>query len=391
MMKRVVPPIVSQSVTEPAQQGQKITLSIDASVTQALYSAIAKQAQASGFKGGAGVIMDVETGELLALTSYPDYSQQLVEEGDTKAIAAINADSRRPFLDRATNGLYAPGSIVKPVVAAAALTEGVIDENKQILSTGSISVPNPYDPAHPSIFKDWRANGWVDVRHAIAYSSDVYFYEVGGGFNVPGQPVQAGLGIDKLDQYFRMFGFGSDPGLAGFNDADGNLPTPAWKAATFPADPTWHLGDTYHTAIGQYGVQVSPLQAAREAAAIANGGILLTPQLIASSSPQGTKIAVSPYALQVVREGMRLGVTDGIAQAVKLGAVHVAAKTGTAQVGTSNQFENSWMIGFFPYEHPRYAYAMVLERGPAGTLQGSPGAMGQFLQWMQANAPQYLQ
>jgi penicillin-binding protein 2 len=383
--------IVSQSVTQPAQQGQKITLSIDASVTQSLYDSIATVAQKADYQGGAGVIMDIKTGELLALTSYPDYPQQALSDGDSAAIAALDANQLQPFLDRATDGLYAPGSIVKPIVATAALTEGVIDENKQILSTGSISIPNIYNPSHPSVFLDWRANGWVDVRHALAFSSDVYFYEVGGGYNVPGQPVQAGLGIAKLDEYFKMFGFGQNPGLAGFTNATGNIPSPAWKAVTFPSDPTWYLGDTYHTAIGQYGVQVSPLQAVREAAAIANGGTLLTPKLLASSTPEGVTLPVSAHALEVVREGMRLGVTDGISQSVLFSGLEVAAKTGTAQLGVNNEYENSWMIGFFPYDHPRYAYAVVLERTPTGTLMGSPKVMNLFLTWMMANAPQYLQ
>ena len=377
--------VVAESVVNEPVPGQKIILSIDAKVTQALYLALAARAEGSGFQGGAALIMDVQTGELLAMTSYPEYSSQAVSDGNSAALKALNSNLHLPFLNRATGGLYAPGSVVKPIVGAAALTEGVIDQYKQILSTGSISLPNPYDKAHPSVFKDWRANGWVDVRHAIAYSSDVYFYEVGGGFE--GQP---GLGVEKIEKYFRLFGFGSDPGLIGFSEQDGNIPSFAWKAKTFPKDPVWHIGDTYHTAIGQYGVQVTPLQEVREAAAIANGGTLLTPTLLASSTPQGAQIPITPAVFQIIREGMRLGVSDGIATAVKFDALHVAAKTGTAQVGVHNEFVNSWMIGFFPYEHPRYAYAMVLERGPQHTTMGSPAAMGQFLAWLQANAPQYL-
>ncbi len=377
--------VVAESVVKDAEPGQKIALSIDADVTQGLYDAIATRAQSSGFQGGAGVIMDVETGQILAMTSYPEYSQNALESGDVAAFKSLFNNKQQPFLDRAIDGLYAPGSIVKPVVGAAALTEGVISPDKQILSTGSISLPNAYDPAHPSVFHDWRANGWVDVRHAIAVSSDIYFYEVGGGFED-----QPGLGIDRLDKYFSMFGFGKDAGLGGFSSKTGNIPTISWKAATFPNDPTWHVGDTYHTAIGQYGMLVTPLQAVREASAIANGGTLLTPSVLASSTVQGQRVAISSGALEVVREGMRLGVTDGIAQSVKFDAVHVAAKTGTAQVGVHNEFMNSWMIGFFPYEHPRYAYAVVLERGPAGTLLGSPAVMGSFLLWMVAHEPQYL-
>jgi penicillin-binding protein 2 len=377
--------VVAESVTQPQLTGDAVKLSVDGKVTQGFYDSIANLAEQSNFQGGAGVIMDVKTGEILAMTSYPEFSQNALEEGNAQALTGYNTDPHQPFLNRAVSGLYAPGSIVKPVVGAAALNEGVIDENKQILSTGSISLPNPYDKAHPSVFKDWRANGWVDVRHAIAVSSDVYFYEVGGGFE--GQP---GLGIERLEKYFSMFGFGQDPGLAGFPDQSGNIPTLAWKAKYFPADPTWRVGDTYHTAIGQYGMQVTPLQAVREVAAIANGGTLLTPTLLASSTPHGTKLPISSHALEVIREGMRLGVTEGIAGAVKFDFVHAGAKTGTAQVGMHNEYINSWMIGFYPYEDPKYAYAVVLERGPAHTVMGAPAAMGQFLLWLNQNAPQYL-
>lgn len=377
--------IVSQSLENEPVPGEKLTLSVDAEVTQGLYQAIVNRATSSGFQGGAGIIMDIDTGELLALTSYPEYSSEALSQGDQDALQALLSDKRQPFLDRALSGLYAPGSIVKPIVGLASLAEGVIDENKQILSTGSISLPNPYDPAHPSIFKDWRAQGLVDLRHAIAVSSDVYFYEVGGGFQS-----QPGLGIDKLDYYFRLFGFGSPTGFFGVSEPSGTIPTPAWKAQNFDGDP-WRIGDTYHTAIGQYGVQITPMQAVRAVAALGNGGKLLTPTLLASSTPHvASTINLPEHDFEVVREGMRLGVTSGIAAAVNLPYIHVAAKTGTAQVGAHNEYINSWVVGFFPYEHPKYAFAVVLEKGPANTTVGAAPAFGQFLIWMHEHEPQYL-
>lgn len=377
--------VVSESTESPPQPGQKITLSIDAKVTEGLHDTVAKVAQQSGFRGGAGVLIDVNTGEILAMTTYPEYDSQALTDGDAAIIGALNKNRDLPFLNRAIDGLYSPGSIVKPVMAIAGLTEGVITERTQILSTGSISVPNPYDKAHPSVFKDWRANGLVTVRDAIAVSSDVFFYEMGGGYQN-----QPGIGIDKIDKYLRMFGFGTTTGLVGFTQPSGVISSIAWKGANFPGDP-WRLGDTYHTAIGQYGTQITPLQAAREAAALANSGKLLTPTLIASSTPKFTQLDLPGQNFEIAREGMRQGVTSGIAQSVKFDFVHVAAKTGTAQVGTHNEYLNSWMIGFFPYEHPKYAYAIVMDRGPAGTLVGAPAAAGQFLLWMRDNAPQYLQ
>ena len=173
--------VVSEAKVSPPAVGSRIILSIDAAVNQGLFDAIGARARDAGAVGGAGVIIDVRTGELLAMTSYPEYSPEAMVSGYKATINAYTGDKRLPFLNRATDGLYAPGSIVKPLIAAAAINEGVIDEYKQILSTGKLVVPNPYDPDNPTIFKDWRVNGWTDMRRAIAVSSDVYFYEVGGG------------------------------------------------------------------------------------------------------------------------------------------------------------------------------------------------------------------
>ncbi len=377
--------VVSESTVQPPEAGQTLALSIDAKVTSGLYSVLAQRAHEAHATGAAGVIMNVKTGELLAMTSYPEYSPSAMEAGDRSLIKQYNTDPSRPFLNRATDGLYAPGSIIKPIMAAAGLQEGVITPNTLITSTGKLTLPNPYDPAHPSIFRDWRVNGTMTVRDAIAVSSDVFFYEVGGGFQD-----QKGIGIANIDKYFQMFGYSKEAGLQGFTGPSGTIPTPAWKAANFPGDPTWRIGDTYHTAIGQYGMQVTPLQAVKEAAAIANGGFLLTPTLIASSTRQGSQIPVNAQDLEVVREGMRQGVTRGIATAINFPFVQPAAKTGTAQIGIHNEYQNAWMIGFWPYDNPQYAYAVVLERLPAGTPVGGASVMYDFFNWMHENTPQYL-
>jgi penicillin-binding protein 2 len=377
--------IVSEAKIEAPISGERITLSVDAVVNQGLFDALASRARAANAVGAAGVIMDVRTGELLAMTSYPEYSPSKMAEGDTEAINAYNADRQLPFLNRATDGLYAPGSIVKPLMAVAAIAEGVIDEYKKILSTGALTLPNPYNPDSPSVFRDWRANGWTDAREAIAVSSDIYFYEVGGGYKD-----QPGLGIRKIDDYLRLFGFGADAGLEGFSEVEGTIPTPEWKAEQFPEDPTWRVGNTYHTSIGQYGTLVTPLQSVRMTAAIANGGTLLVPSLVASTTPKGERLSIEARALSVAQEGMRLGVTGGIATALNFSFVKVAAKTGTAQVGMRNERQNSWMIGYWPYEDPKYAYAVVLEKAPEGTTIGGLAVMSDFFNFMNQYAPQYL-
>jgi penicillin-binding protein 2 len=370
--------IVSGSTIREPLRGAALALSIDAGLQKELYDVIRTRATESGFAGGSGVIMDIETGEVYALASYPSFDPALVSGGGD-GVSALLTDPRAPFLDRAISGLYAPGSVVKTIVAAAALEEGVITPDTQILSTGSISVPNQYDPEHPSVFKDWRAHGWVDMRHALAVSSDVYFYEVGGGFED-----QRGLGIALLDQYFRAFGLGVATGIAVPGEEAGIIPTPSWKAETF--GDRWLLGDTYHTAIGQYGFQVTTLELARAVSAIANGGTLVAPTLLKGERGARTSVGVQPEHLAVVREGMLLATkVGGTAAALDIAGLEVGGKTGTAQVGVKNEFVNSVVIGFFPYVSPRYAFAVVMERGKAGTQVGAPAVMASVLQWVVAH------
>jgi penicillin-binding protein 2 len=381
--------IQSQGVVQPAESGNTLKLSIDSNVQSELYDQIAQAATLSGFAGGAGVIMDVHTGQILALTTYPEYNSQVMTDGtDTVAISSYLTASSEPMLDRAVSGLYAPGSIVKPFIALGALNEGVITPDKQILSTGQIELPNPYSPSNPSIFRDWQANGWCDMDKALAMSSDVYFYEVGGGYQD-----QKGLGITNIDKYTSMFGFGQGIPGAFFDSTPGVVPSPAWKAENF-TDGVWRVGDTYHSAIGQFGWQVTPLQAVRAVAAVANGGTLLEPTLIndGSVAASSTHIAGIPAEdYDVVRAGMREAVLSGTVQGLNIHQVDVASKTGTAEIGTKKAYINSLVTGFWPYENPKYAFAIVMEDGPAHYAEGATTEMRNLLLWMSTTTPQYLQ
>jgi penicillin-binding protein 2 len=381
--------VQQSNMVSPAIDGTNVTLSIDASVQHELYKALVEHAKSQGFKGGAGIIMDVHTGELLALTSFPEYDTQAFTDGDAKVIAETSNDPTKPFLNRAIAGLYAPGSIVKPIFAAAALHEHLISPEKEILSTGAITIPNPYDEKKPSVFHDWTVHGLIDMRTAIAVSSDEYFYTIGGGYRD-----QKGLGIVRIEDYARRFGLGTTTGIAFTGERRGVIPSPEWKAQVFPADRDWRLGDTYHTAIGQYGFQITPIQAAVFATAIANGGSLLTPQIIASSTSQARSIDISDADLQVVREGMRLAVTttrkDGTVGVLNIPGIELAAKTGTAQIGSRNQWVNSWTIGFWPASHPRYAFAVVLEAAPSSETAGIAHGLKTFFEWLVTNKAEYL-
>lgn len=381
--------VESESVMEPPRAGATLTLSVDARVQHALFGYIKTLAEQIPFEGGAGAIMDVHTGELIALTSYPEYDPAALSGATSSAvISGYQQDVRGPFLNRAIGGLYAPGSIVKPFLAIGALQEGVITPEKEILSTGAISIPNPYNPDNETVFRDWRAHGYTDMRHAIAVSSDVYFYEIGGGYKS-----QPGLGISRIDQYMNLFGFGRATGIDIEAEQEGVIPDPTWKEVHFPDDPTWRIGDTYHTAIGQYGVQVTPLQAVRAVAAIANRGSLLTPTILerpAALRVPAERLPFTDQEWQVIHEGMRLAVREGTAVGLNTPKVAIAAKTGTAELGAAKKYVNSWVIGYFPYDKPRYAFAVMMERGPRGNTLGATYVMRQLIEWMSTYSPEYL-
>ena len=377
---------VSEGSVVPPVNGAALTLSIDSRAQTAFYDAIKETADAIPFQSGAGVLMDAQTGEVIALASYPEFdSNVMANGGPSDVINGYLHDPRQPYLDRAVGGLYTPGSIIKPLEASGALQDGIITPDYTINDTGSISIPNPYDPAHPSIFRDWKVIGIEDLRTAIAYSSDVYFYTVGGGYQG-----KKGLGIDRLNYWYETFGLTKPTGIELPGEQSGFVPTPDWKQKTF--GEAWNIGDTYHTAIGQYSMQLTPIEEARAIAAIANGGKLLTPTLLKTSGAVGGEtLAVSPANLEVVREGMRKGVTEGTSVGLNdLSFVDPAGKTGTAQLGLHNEFYNAWAVGFWPYNDPKYVYVVVMEKGPAGNSTGGIYVMHRFLSALHAAAPEYF-
>ncbi len=381
--------ISSENIVNSPKQGTDLVTSVDSRVQKELFTLIKSLSESRNFTGGSGVLMDVENGEILTSTSFPEYNSEILSFG--KNASEINnylTDKRKVFLDRNISGLYTPGSIVKPFFALGALAENVIDPNKKILSTGSISIPNPYFPDQKTVFKDWQANGWTNMMEAIAVSSDVYFYEVGGGFEN-----QKGLGIVNLEKYAKLFGLGEKTGVDLPDEKGGTIPSPEWKAKYFKNDP-WRIGDTYHTAIGQYGFQVTPMEMARAVGAIANGGRLLTPHLLLNDTTNEklfSSVDLNSSYFDTVHQGMRMAVTSGTASSLNVPYVQVAAKTGTAQVGLAKNKVNSWVIGFFPYDKPRYAFAVMMEAGPSASGSGAAASiMGQLLSWMSTNTPEYF-
>lgn len=351
--------IVSEGAVEFPIPGGNVVLSIDSRMQEALYGGIKSLALQSGYIGGTGLIMDINTGELYAMTSYPEYSGEIISLGsDSIAINNYLKSSSKPLLNRAIDGVYTPGSIVKPFFALAALQEKLISPNKVIYTTGKLEIPNPYNPKLTSVFRDNANHGPVDMRKALAVSSNVYFYEIGGGYQT-----QKGLGIANLEKYAKLFGLGQKTGINLGGEREGNIPSIEWKAKKFGGDP-WRVGDTYNTAIGQYGFQVTPLQMVRAIGAVASRGVLQIPTILKTTVvPQGTRIDIEDGAYTVVWEGMRRSVLEGTTTGLKNDSIAVAAKSGTAQI-RNNTRVNSWVEGFFPFEKPRFAFVVLMEDGP---------------------------
>lgn len=351
--------IVSEGAVEFPVAGENLYLSVDSKIQEALYGGIKDLAERSGYVGGTGIVMDIYTGELYAMTSYPEYSSEIISEGVDKAtINGYLKSSSKPLLNRAIDGVYTPGSIVKPFFALGALQEGVITAEKVIYTNGKLEIPNPYNPKLKTVFNDNANHGPVDMKKALAVSSNVYFYQICGGFGS-----QRGLGIANLEKYARAFGIGEKTGIDIGGEREGNIPSIEWKAKKFPGDP-WRVGDTYNTSIGQYGFQVTPLQMVRAIAGVAARGTLQTPTIRKTTvAPTGTQVGIRDDAYTTVHAGMRMGVLEGRTTALNNAVVHVAAKSGTAQI-KNNTRVNSWAEGFFPYENPRFAFVVLMEDGP---------------------------
>jgi penicillin-binding protein 2 len=381
--------IYSENIVNTPKGGTDLVTSIDSRIQKELYTLIKNLSEDRTFTGGAGMIMNVNNGEIITSTSFPEYDSETLSFGkDSTKIKTYLTDKRKFFLDRDISGLYTPGSIVKPFFALGALIEGIIDPNKEILSTGSISIPNPYFPDQKTVFKDWRVNGWTNMMEAIAVSSDIYFYEIGGGFEG-----QKGMGIANIEKYAKIFGFGERTGIDLPDEKQGTIPSPEWKLKNFKGDP-WRIGDTYHTAIGQYGFQVTPVEMVRAVGALANKGKLLTPHFVLNDTEKENQVSVLDIKKEyfdVIHDGMRQAVTFGTAASLNVPYVKAAAKTGTAQLGVSKNKVNSWIIGFFPYENPKYAFTIMMEAGPNTNSVGASSIMRQLLDWMSINTPEYFE
>ena len=338
--------------------GQDLILNIDADLQKKLFDSLQTILEKNDLKRAGAVAIDPRSGAVRALVSLPSFDNNLFAGGISgENYRALLNDSSEPLFNRVVAGAYPPGSTIKPVLAAAALTEGVVDERTEIESKGGINVGRFF-------FGDWKVHGFTDIRRAIAVSSDVFFYSIGGGYGGI-----EGLGMNRMKKYEELFGYGQKTGIDTGGEVAGLLPGANWRK-----DKTggrWYIGDDYNSSIGQGYVTATPLQVLNSIVAIANGGTLYEPRIVSQIrsydgkvTPVPTKVIrekfVDSNIIRIVREGMRETVTEGTAQALADLPIEVAGKTGTAQFGNESK-THGWFVSFAPYETPELALVVLVE------------------------------
>ncbi|MFQ5611060.1 MAG: penicillin-binding protein 2 [Anaerolineae bacterium] len=379
-----------------AQLGHNLILTLDLDLQEFIQEELAEAIRTSSGRDGVTIAMDPRNGQILAMVSLPTFDNNLFAQGiSAREYSLLAEDERRPLVNHAISGLYPPGSTFKIVPAAGALQEGAIRPDTIIVDQGVLWLPNKFHPDDPDLaqpFYCWNRDGHgrVDFVTSLSISCDVYYYQVGGGYEPTGFE---GLGLDNMIRYAEMFGFGAPTGIDIPGEAAGLVPTPRWKRLNYAE--TWVTGDTYNMAIGQGFVLATPLQVLNSYAAIANGGTLYRPylveevrnvqgELVQRREPQVLgQVNVDPDVLNWVRLGLQAAVDWGTAaEEINVPGVSVAGKTGTAEfcdrypqcldregrVRTSH----AWFVAYAPSENPEIAVITFVYGGGEGSKVAAP-------------------
>ena len=356
--------------------GKDIELYVDKDLQNLAYELLKEKVESGEAEAGVVVAQDPRNGGILALGSYPAFDPNKISTGlTTEEFAALLNNPVFPFFNRAIAGAYPPASTFKMVMAAAVLMEEIVGEHYQITDTGSISVGS-------YVFRNWNlgGHGLVDLRRALQVSNDTYFYTMGGGYGGVG-----GLGIEKIAEWAKKFGFGLKTGI----DLSGEV-------AGFMPDGThrdWYLGDTYIASIGQSDILSTPLQVNNVASYYANGGFLFKPKVV--KSIDGVELdtevisqnLIDEHAYDVVREGLNQAVLPGgtgypVFDFPQRLGVDLGGKTGTAEFGAvENEVTHAWFTVFGPLDDANIALTVFLEEGGSGSSDAAPIAKTLLDQW----------
>lgn len=357
---------VAEAERREPQDGPALTLTLDARLQAAMEQAFAGRA-------GSAVALDPQTGEILGMTSLPAFDPNGFATGIEPALwSRLSSDAATPLMNRVIQGQYAPGSLFKLVMATAALEEGVITPATTFYCPGHVNLYGTDFHCH----KD-EGHGVVNVHKALQMSCNVFFYQVG-----------VRLEIDRIASYAKRMGLGAPSGVDLPHEAPGLIPSPEWKLRVQKAP--WYAGETVSVAIGQGQVMATPLQMARLAAVVANGGKLVRPHLVKGEDDKSLpawaprELGFKPETLQIVREGLWAVVNGGgTGWRAALPGLEVCGKTGSAQVVARERLRrgpsagilpHAWFLAFAPKEHPRIALIVLVEHGGSGSEAAAPVA-----------------
>lgn len=334
--------------SNPPESGMDIHLALDGRLQKIMYDALA------GRKGSA-VALDLQ-GKVLGLVSSPSY--------DPNDITKYLKDTEQMyFLNRAISGTYPPGSVFKPVTAYAGLAEGKITADTKFVDTGELKV-GTYRYGNWYFDQYGRTEGAIDLVRAIARSNDIYFYKVGEE-----------VGVESLVKWAHKFGLGEKTGIEIPGEVDGLVPDRLWKERA--TGEQWFLGNTYHMAIGQGDLLVTPLQIARMTIGIVTGRLCKV-SILKDSTAQCSDLGLETKDIEVVRQGMKeVCATGGTAFPFFDFSPWVLCKTGTAQHSGQINEEikpHAWIIMAYPGENPEMVLAVMLEAAGEGSYEAGPVA-----------------
>ncbi len=377
--------ILSEVGGEKAIDGSDIYLTIDMNLQKIAMESIqsnieiiknkAKEDDTRNFKdanAGAVVAIDIKTGEVLIMASYPTYDPNWFihnnQESRDRIYEAFTDNIAKSMLNRAIQETYTPGSTFKPIVAIAGLEEKIIDENTEILDTGHKVIGDwDFYCLEYVMSGYWFTHGWLDVKEAISTSCNMFFYILG-----------VDTGIEAINNWAEQFGLGTKTGIDLYGEATGIRSNPTYKYSK--EFEKWYIADTAQSSIGQLYHNYTPLQLANYTAALANGGKLFTPFIISKAinkygeivyegETNFTQIPWEEKTFEIIKEAMGEVVLDGTAEKIFTDfPIEVAGKTGTAETGKeANESSNGVFICYAPIDDPQIAIAVVIEHGVWGS------------------------
>lgn len=367
---------------EEPTPGASLKTTIDAELQEYFYKRMKEGLDELGRDAGAGIILNPQTGEILSLLSFPSYDNNIFTlPGKNEERLKILRSKSLPLFNRPVSGVYNPGSTWKPIMGLAALHENLIDPTFSVYSSGVLEVANPYDASKPSKFLDWKAHGWVNLYSALARSSNIYFYVIGGGHR-DYKDIKP-LGVKKIEEYFKLFGFDQKTGVDLEAEAVGSLIGPDEREKK--TGRIWRVGDTYNISIGQGDLSVVPLRLINFIGAIGANGFMKQPFLVKEIRNADGELLEEFHprdvlsfdnlgaAIAEVQKGMRAAVESPAGTAHSLSDLPMtsAGKTGSAQI-LGNTKTNAFFVGYAPAENPEIAILVLVEDAKEGSLNTIP-------------------